>query len=246
MSLAALTLAAEPLADAFHRDGYLILRDVIANEAVDDLLENVRWLASRETGTPWDSAHSVSLARHLAVHRDQRQRLHEQARVPAWLNRFALQKGVVDAVRNVLGPRVRMLRKIDLELASPLETQDLAVWHQDHFYTRGSRRTLSAWIPLQDTGLREGCLMIMPGSHRLGQLTHDNLVLGKRHHPSAIEDREIRMVPMYKGDVLLMHSLLLHSGQINLSPAMRYAVRPRFVPFDAAWSKRMGGVVEVP
>lgn len=246
MSLPALNLVAEPLSDAFHRDGFLVLRGALDLDRIDELVQRLTWLVERRTQASWSSLLSVSLARHLATHPDVRRDLIEQARVPAWLTHFALQPGIVDAVLGTYGERAQLTRRIDLDLTPPLEPALLKPWHQDYFYVRGSGRTLLAYAPLHDCGLREGCLQVMPGSHRIGAIAHDRLVLGQRHVPSAIEEREIRMVPLEKGDLVLMHTLLLRQDSLNLSPALRLGVTMRFVPVGARVSKGLGGVVDLP
>jgi len=245
VSLPALSLVAEPLADTFHRDGYLVLRDVVDTNTIDTLVDRLSWLVERESGLHWSSLASVSLARHLSTHPDVRDAIIERARVPAWLTHFVLQPAIVQAVRSAMGESIQMLRRVDLELTPPMEPSLLTPWHQDYFYVRGSRSTITAHMPLQDTTLREGCLQIMPGSHRVGPVAHDRMVLGKRHMPSGIEDREVRMVPLYKGDLVLLHSLTLRQDALNLSPAVRSSVSARFIPRGADWSRSMGGVMDV-
>lgn len=244
MSLPALNLVAEPLPDAFHRDGYLVLRDVVDLQAIDSLVERLVWLASRRTGLSWSSLFSVSLARHLATHSDARADIVAQSLVPAWLPRFMMQRGILDAAEATLGTDVQLLRRIDLDLTPPLEAELLRPWHQDHFYVRGSKRTIAMHVPLQDTTFREGCLQVMPGSHRIGPVAHDRLVLGQRHCPSAIEEREVRMIPLYRGDIVILHSLMLRQDGLNLSPALRAGVTARFIPRGARWSPAMGGTIE--
>lgn len=246
MSLALLSLAAEPLSDAFHRDGFLVVRGAVDVDRIDEMLEHISWLAERESGQTWTGAHSVALASHLHNNRDVHARILERVIVPAWLKRFAMQPGVTSAVRRLLGPDLQMLRDVELNVDTPLHPGDLKAWHQDHFYVRGSKRTLRAHIPLQDTGYREGCMQIMPGSHRMGKLAHNNLVLGSGHFPVGIEEREIRMMPLKRGDLLLTHSLLLTSNHLNMSPATRYSIDARFIPWGAGHADAGGGVIPVP
>ena len=246
MSLALLSLAAEPVSDAFHRDGFLVVRGAVDTNRIDELLTQVAWLAERESGQSWTSAHSVALGSYLANNRDVHARILDRVQVPAWLKRFAMQPGITNAVRHLLGPDIQMLRNVPLNVDSPLNTDDMQAWHQDHFYTRGSKRTIRAHIPLQDTGYREGCPLIMPGSHRMGKLAHNNLVLGSGHFPMNIEDREIRMVPLKRGDLLLTHSLLLTSNHLNMSPATRFSVDARFIPWGAGTSGDDSSVIPVP
>ncbi len=124
----------------------------------------------------------------------------------------------------------------------PFWTDELAYWHQDYFYVKGNTGVVTAWIPLQDTTYVNGCLSIMPGSHKLGVLPHD-LMIGKKRVPSAIFDNEIRLVEMHKGDVLLFNSLLLHAGNLNLSTGIRYSIQARYTHLDDAVDQGMGGVI---
>jgi ectoine hydroxylase-related dioxygenase (phytanoyl-CoA dioxygenase family) len=123
----------------------------------------------------------------------------------------------------------------------PLWTKELALWHQDHFYVRGNTEIVTAWIPFQDTDYFNGCLSIMPGSHKLGVVPHDVRV-GKKSVPSTIYDREIRLVEMRKGDVLLFNALLLHSGSLNVSSSIRYSLQPRYSPAGRPVDPGMGEV----
>jgi hypothetical protein len=131
--------------------------------------------------------------------------------------------------------------RIDL----PLVTRELAVWHQDHFYVKGNRRIVTAWIPLQDTSYREGCLMVMPGSHELGYLPHTNEALGKRHYPTGIFERPVRYVEMRRGDALMFHALMLHSSSVNLSEHARLSIQARYTLLGEPTDPGMGGVIPV-
>jgi ectoine hydroxylase-related dioxygenase (phytanoyl-CoA dioxygenase family) len=108
---------------------------------------------------------------------------------------------------------------------------------------RGSVDTVTAWVPMQDTNYLQGCLAVMPRSHTLGLLEHDMKVLGKRHYPSHVFDREVRYVEMNKGDVLLFHSCLLHSSSLNLSNAIRFSVQARYARVGERVDEGMGGII---
>jgi ectoine hydroxylase-related dioxygenase (phytanoyl-CoA dioxygenase family) len=97
---------------------------------------------------------------------------------------------------------------------------------------------------MQETRFLQGALTVMPGSHLLGAVPHD-LKLGKRDVPSAVFDREIRMVELERGDLLLFDSLLLHSGNLNMSDSMRYSIQARYTPAGQAVDPGMGGAVPV-
>src|SRR5690606_4704806 len=104
---------------------------------------------------------------------------------------------------------------------------------------------VTAWIPLQDTSFIEGCLLVMPGSQELGVLAHDRLVLGKRHFPSGIFERDVRYIEMKRGDLLLFNSLLLHSSGVNLSDHARLSVQARYSRMKDPTDPSMGAVIPV-
>ena len=45
-------------------------------------------------------------------------------------------------------------------------------WHQDWAYWQGKSHKVSCWIALDDAMVHNGCLRVVPGSHRLGLLEH--------------------------------------------------------------------------
>jgi len=90
---------------------------------------------------------------------------------------------------------------------------------------------VTAWIPLVDTDLDNGCLWVLPGSHRWG------LFLGEKnayHQVVTKDDVERRgepvPVPMHIGDVLLFTNLTFHASRLNRSERMRWSLDCRFHP----------------
>lgn len=231
--------------NGYYTRGFAIVSQAVAHEAIDRLLASLVDLVAELGGRRFPSAHSPELADFLNARKDVQSLVYDQIRKPPWLEDFSRQPGIVDAVRQVLGPDIGLLRKIPFRIDAPRETAQFAVWHQDYYYVRGSVDTVTAWVPMQDTAFLHGCLAVMPGSHLLGPLDHDVEVLGKRHYPSNIFDREVRYVEMRKGDVLLFHSCLLHSSSLNLSDVIRFSMQPRYARLGEPVDPGMGDIVSL-
>ncbi len=138
-----------------------------------------------------------------------------------------------------------LMGKMPFRIDLPNVVRELAVWHQDYFYVKGNTDIVTAWIPVQDTTFRESCLLVMPGSQKLGPIPHDGEVLGKRHYPRAIFDREVRYVETARGDLSLFNELLLHSSGVNVSSRGRFSVQARYSRLDAPMNSSMGAVMPI-
>ncbi len=107
-------------------------------------------------------------------------------------------------------------------------------WHQDHAYFDYPLGTpvVGVWIALDDATPENGCMHVVPGSHRAGPHVHvqkrdwqvcDTDILGQR----------IAAVPLRAGGCLLFDGLLLHGTPANLSAHRREALQFHYVPASA-------------
>jgi ectoine hydroxylase-related dioxygenase (phytanoyl-CoA dioxygenase family) len=233
------------LRSAYQRDGYVHLRGAISAPALDRVERETLALLAAWTGRQFESTRTPEFAAFMAADRELERRLYDEVRHFEWVSEFSLSPEIAGPVLDLLGEAAGMMEKIPFRIDLPMLTRELAVWHQDYRYVKGNQDIVTAWIPLQDTNYVHGCLMVMPGSHQLGPLEHDVEVLGKRHFPSSIFDREVRYVEMKRGDLLLFNSLLLHSSGVNLSDRARLSLQPRYTTLAAATDPVMGRVTPI-
>src|SRR5207237_6609090 len=78
---------------------------------------------------------------------------------------------LVDALTTVIGPNVKLVQSMLFIKAAGMPGQ---AWHQDesHIPTR-DRSLTAAWIALDDATTENGCLWVLPGSHRRGVIYPD-------------------------------------------------------------------------
>jgi len=73
---------------------------------------------------------------------------------------------IVDALTGVIGPNVKAMQSM---LFIKSEGKPGQAWHQDEFFIPTRDRSLTAvWIALDDATIENGCLWVLPGSHRRG------------------------------------------------------------------------------
>jgi ectoine hydroxylase-related dioxygenase (phytanoyl-CoA dioxygenase family) len=227
----------------YHEKGYVVVRGAVSQESIDDLLNKFVSLVNKLSGKSFTDAHSPEIADYLNGHTDVQSAVYNEIRKPDWLKEFSKQPGLVAAVAELFDGDIGMFEKIPFRIDAPRETAQFAVWHQDYFYVRGNVDVVTAWVPMQTTVYLNGCLGLMPGSHKLGPIDHDVTVLGKRHYPSNVFKNEIRFAEVEKGDAILFHSCLLHSSNMNLSEACRYSIQARYTPLGLPTDPGMGNVI---
>ena len=108
-------------------------------------------------------------------------------------------------------------------------------WHQDDgvgLQEAENSDVLTVWIPITEATVQNGCLLVVPESHKEGLALHcpkspegDYLHIRKQHVlPGEIP------VPMSPGDVLFMHKRTMHSSLINNSDTIRWSLDLRYNP----------------
>ncbi len=96
--------------------------------------------------------------------------------------------------------------------------------HQDFPYNNHSLNSLVVWIPLQNTGIKEGCLRVSKKSHKRRKIykTDKNLII-KKKNSFRLEDVELKL-----GQALIFSEFLVHTSGSNISDKIRFSVQLRF------------------
>ena len=134
-------------------------------------------------------------------------------------------------------------------------------WHQDAplWPSIAPMTPVSAWIPLDDAGLDNGCMWMVPGSHKWGNQMPFLSGKGKLSEfnefgnvgecfviPEGSEVKEVRAVPwpVKRGEVSFHHSLTWHGSPINQSPRPRRAIAIHFMTSDSRYVGQRGHPME--
>ena len=151
----------------YQENGYFVL-----NEALDKAeLENLRAEALRicrgevgavrgvEDPDPGDTPDDV-MRRYLCIHFPHK--------ISELMLRTLKHPKIVDVLTEVVGPNVKCMQSMLFIKAAGKPGQ---AWHQDEdFIPTRDRSLVGAWIALDDATTQNGCLWIIPGSHKPGVL----------------------------------------------------------------------------
>jgi non-haem Fe2+, alpha-ketoglutarate-dependent halogenase len=151
-----------------------------------------------------------------------------------WAYRLASHHDVLDAVEKFIGPEI--LVDGNLVFYKPPHDASYASWHQDSVYS-GWHLTpsVSAWIALTSSEPANGCMRVIPGSHKQGILEHENVqdpnLLNKRGERLRMDVDESQAVDVVlkPGEMSLHHTNIVHGSNPNTSDGPRIGFIVRFV-----------------
>lgn len=224
-------LVAEDLRAQFARDGFLVLRNRIPHphlqgvrDAITARVAAIRAELAKEglctPGPRAPFARNLCFAGHH-VHRYGRSWT-ETLATPA-VHDLHRSPGLIEALQTLLGPDIQGHRQFNLRPKLPGQDLGEEPWHQDagHSDPHTTDDTLiSAWIPLVPVEASNGCLQIIPGSHRLE-------AVGSETCPQE-QEAKAEFITMMPGDILLMHHLVLRRSGENRSEGIRWSIDCRF------------------
>ena len=179
-----------------------------------------------------DNAYHVSRIRNpIAQHR----RFHE----------LVFHPRILDVVENLIGPNIQLQQsRLILKPRTPGAWFD---WHQDFpAFPHTNFDLLIVTVYLDDSTPDNGCLTVIPGSHRLGPLPHrftfDGAPRTQLVDPRVTANRSRWLkTPVPAGGIQVHHANLLHSSEANLTDRPRSALQ---LWYRAADNVQVGGWTE--
>lgn len=238
----------DDLARRYVDDGYVVVPDLIG---ADELAELAADLARFAVGD-YPIANPPSLPEGADADEAMRQVL--AVHFPHWVSpvarRFVEHPGIVDVLTRIVGAhlphwdgRVKCMQSMLFVKPPGYPGQ---AWHQDERFIPTRDRSLTgAWICLDDADEENGCLWVVPGSHRTGGLfptrPHDRVgEFDGADEAHGFDESTAVAVPVRAGDVVFFNGYLLHRSFRNRSDRFRRALVNHYMN---AWSLLPWGAV---
>lgn len=207
----------------FYRDqGYLIAEELVTPAEVEEIKADAvkvcrggypcPQLPPLDPATPDREV----LQHYLALHN-----IHKLSPV---MMRYVKHPGIAGVLARLIGPNVKCMQAMLFIKPPTLPGQ---AWHQDEYYIPTRDRSLTGgWIALDPATVENGCLWVVPGSHRTGYL-HPMAKHGNTEEwdfadmaQGVPEDKAVP-VEVTAGAVVFFNGYLLHSSRKNRSPIYR-------------------------
>ena len=223
----------------FKSNGYLVLEDGFTTEEINLLKQESVAICKGERGTLADGGSDEKLVidqfmgeKHpedIPLYKTDELALqkilcvHFPHKISKPVYEAVHNKNVVDVLTYVVGPNVKCMQSMLFIKASGKPGQ---AWHQDEDYIPTRDRSLiGAWVAIDDATIDNGCLWVLPESHKPGILW-DQTWHGDRNYDCAdlsvgfpYTDDQAVPVEVKAGSVVFFNGYLLHKSLPNKAPA---------------------------
>ncbi len=119
-------------------------------------------------------------------------------------------------------------------------------WHQDgHYWPIRPLATCTVWVALEESRVENGCLRVIPGSHRARQLhehlheDRSDLTLNQRMAAGTFDESQAADVELEPGEMSLHDVYMIHGARANLSAKRRTGVALRYMPATSVFDRTL-------
>lgn len=146
---------------------------------------------------------------------------------------------ILDMVEQVMGPDLIVWGS---QVFSKPAGDGMAIpWHQDgQYWPVRPLRTVTVWIAIDPARVENGCMRVIPGSHRQGLMPHlssDDPGLALNQGLEDVdEDRAVDVV-LEPGQVSLHDAMLVHGSNANRSGLRRCGYAIRYMPATSLFDR---------
>jgi non-haem Fe2+, alpha-ketoglutarate-dependent halogenase len=155
-----------------------------------------------------------------------------------WVYRMISHPKVLDSVERVLGPNLTV-RDSAWFVKMPGDKKYIS-WHQDGTYWGlHPPKATTAWIALSDSIPENGCMRVVPGSHKHLQphqetFAEDNALSRGQEIAVAVDEKQAVDIVLHPGEMSLHDVAIVHGSRANTSDKPRIGVAVRYMPPEVA------------
>ncbi len=141
-----------------------------------------------------------------------------------WAWNLSTHSRILDCMEQLIGPNI--LLKSTRLFYKFAQSPSFVGWHQDGITERVDQAFVPAiWLGLTEATAENGCLRVVPRSHRLGLVAHadrpNSNNLTTQGLTAQVEIDSPHDIVMREGEMSLHHPLILHASNPNQSPESR-------------------------
>ncbi|MEQ9407648.1 MAG: phytanoyl-CoA dioxygenase family protein [Fuerstiella sp.] len=234
-----MSVTGQPCSVEYQREGFLIAESLLSDKALQSLRDRMTDIAAgRVPGFPKeDIEYEPGEQRDAGV--PTIRKINRCAENDAVFMAVARQPEILDIVESLLGPDIKLFgSQCFMKPPGGIEKP----YHQDSaYFTVEPRALVTCWIALDDVTIQNGCMWVVPGSHR-GEL-HDHSQpwdVGGRVDMQVPDEKIDRSqetpIIMSAGSCSFHHSMLLHRSGRNQTDTHRRGLAIHYMSAESRWT----------
>jgi len=156
---------------------------------------------------------------------------------------IARDERILNIVEQVIGPDI-VLWGCQAFCKPPGDGMEVP-WHQDgHYWPIHPLATCTVWIAIDDSLIDNGCLRVIPGSHRDRTLFphrrehRSDVVLNQRVQPGHLHESSAIDIELEAGQMSLHDVYLIHGSNPNHSTRRRAGLAIRYMPGSSFFDRQ--------
>ena len=240
---------------AFEAQGYLLVRQVLEAQVFDPLRSVAMSAINQYAKSLYDQGQISDLHKNLSFYK-RLTKISRQSQTGPLLHwnwnkqifgqevyQLITHSAILDIVASLLGPEITANGDYWLRFKMPTGDDSVFPWHQDSIYYNGNAnpdqsvvlsecsQILTVWIPMVDVDEKNGCLQIIPGSHKRGLRPAQRDEDGRQVPIEDVETwADVKNIKMKVGDVCVFGNLTFHRSLANISDEIRWSIDLRYSP----------------
>lgn len=222
----------------YERDGFVVARELLATADVERILNRIVAIASgRVSSFPKENIELEP--RPDTAGNPVARKINQCVEHDTVFMELARDSRILDLVESLIGPDIKLYgSQCFMKPPGGVEKP----YHQDSaYFTIEPRNLVTCWIALDDVTVENGCLWVIPGSHRGELFDHSQpWQVGDRvdmQIPDDLIDRTSETaVVMPAGSCSFHHSVLMHRSGPNQTHIHRRGLAIHYMSAHSRWT----------
>ncbi|MCX6212416.1 MAG: phytanoyl-CoA dioxygenase family protein [Bacteroidetes bacterium] len=209
--------------EAYHRDGYLIVKNFCAKPEVEKLYAT--------------ALQDDAMAKNALDLNDQ---TGKKTRLSLWFTPgndvfgyLTRSERMIEGVEQLLNSGAPVCHFHSKLMQKEPKVGGAWEWHQDYGYWYKNQfmfpdQLISVMVALTPANKENGCIQVIKGSHKMGRVNHgfagEQVGADQVMVDNALKTMDLVYVEIEAGDALFFHSNILHRSEANLSNSPRWSI----------------------
>lgn len=231
--------AGQSLVAQYHENGFATVESLLTPEQLEMLCKRMDDISAGRVSTYPNELIEFEPSTEGTTARPLVRKINQCAEQDEVFMSYAANPRILDIVESLIGPDIKLFGS-QCFMKPPGGIQK--PYHQDSaYFTIEPYELVTCWTALDDATVDNGCLWVIPGSHRIGMLDHDQPWHVGDRVDMQVRDEQIdsaREVPneLKAGSCSFHHSMLLHRSGPNNTASSRRGLAVHYMSSRSRWT----------